>query len=829
MTRNHISTHLLRFADEDDFRSVLHILLTAGKNVNFNAKTKYGDYLITLLAYATCEQGSGVQLYALKCLKWVLDRDFTAVNKVAQDGGSVLHCSLAAASCLDDTHDEHSVCSNDDSDEDSEEDYDDDSEGDIGDSACADKEFIQEIVREATNNSSLDEYCKQYGSLTNGEITVTAIYLLLSNEADVNLPLGNVHGLCQFEDENDEIDLTYSREATIQQWTPLMFAAQWVLLACSRYSNNTSELCIPLLVMILLLNNGADPSYMMANEDDWNMMQVLSSANHILARINVSAKAIVEEINTMRTKLGLRLVKGGKMQTLQNDDRMLSFSKFLETILTATDASCSCMMSPVQEFASAILANDAVSAELTLNKESDCLNINEADLLRKWRTASFDEVLPTLETVWNNSGLSGKTIFDVACSCLARDSVKFMVGKSLLQEHEIRHGIICTFEDLGGRSDLDKKDYHATGRLIEHQMEIIKAILENEHNEKIPRQKILDRLLLESCTSKMWTLYSPYATSMLVQLGADPNVTSISDEVYDALTPLHLVAGNCRGQGGTEKIVCLLLDHDEKTGNDTARFQRANLFAVTSSSHQMPINIALEKRNWLVVGKLLEAMGEEHIKRIDWTLDEAILIAKSAIATVSAALFEQAIDLIIASSSGGGTLDCRSSEKSIGGLLLTSIDRRSGLGIDSSDRSSLTHFISVITTVQLHFNLKNLASWARDEISGHNCLHLILRNDRGIEFRRKVLESVCEIFSQDTNGCELLSQPCARAFGGFTPLHLACALGCEYSIKTLIRFGASATVLDGDEKLPKALIPEHVKISEEIWVLSSKESTLEVL
>ena len=160
-----LSKHLLHFAENDQFLQVLHLLLSpsSGPHVNFNARTKSGDYLVTLLAYATGELSGGgnvkQRLYALKCLKIVLDADFTAVNKVASDGGAALHCAMAAAACDDGNHDNHEDLGDGDSDSDSESsDEEDGDETDYSDSddegINIDRDYVSAISESAEKDDS---------------------------------------------------------------------------------------------------------------------------------------------------------------------------------------------------------------------------------------------------------------------------------------------------------------------------------------------------------------------------------------------------------------------------------------------------------------------------------------------------------------------------------------------------------------------------------------------------------------------------------------------------------------------------------------------------
>ena len=60
------------------------------------------------------------------------------------------------------------------------------------------------------------------------------------------------------------MELIFARESTIQQWTPLMFAAQWIVIACIKYGNDLDQLycrqrMLLLIVRRLLLESNRAP------------------------------------------------------------------------------------------------------------------------------------------------------------------------------------------------------------------------------------------------------------------------------------------------------------------------------------------------------------------------------------------------------------------------------------------------------------------------------------------------------------------------------------------------------------------------------------------
>ena len=90
------------------------------------------------------------------------------------------------------------------------------------------------------------------------------------------------------------------RESIVRQWTPLTFAAQWIVVACLKFlavldddSNNSvvplRRLAVSVGVLRLLIDYGANRSYTMAGRvsKDWNLFQILASTSHVLHRVTI--------------------------------------------------------------------------------------------------------------------------------------------------------------------------------------------------------------------------------------------------------------------------------------------------------------------------------------------------------------------------------------------------------------------------------------------------------------------------------------------------------------------------------------------------------------
>jgi hypothetical protein len=228
-------------------------------------------------------------------------------------------------------------------------------------------------------------------------------------------------------------------------------------------------------------------------------------------------------------------------------------------------------------------------------------------------------------------------------------------------------------------------------------------------------------------------------------------------------------------------------------------------------SREIPINIALQKKNFLVAERLLEEMGCNW-KELKWSTEDVILIGEVSIYCANVGLFKQAVNLLVSIFSNDDGADQSVLEQALGGFLVSVCDERSGFGKVRPTHALMENIKSVVCFLekkQRELGLVHMASWARDAISGYNIIHLILRGDRGKEFREEILPCVCKLITgPSTHGTTIISQQCAAKFGGYTPLHLAASLGCEESIKTLLKYNANARALDEQQKTPSDLIPE---------------------
>ena len=819
-----LSTHLLILADDDDFETSLYILLSKSSQLNLSRRTISGDYLVTLAAYAACETTLylGTRIKALKCLILVLERDFTAVNKIAADGGSALHCALSAAasSCLneydsndsnEDDHDEEEDESDDDSSVENEDEDDDDGR---------DKVFMNELISEAKSNVVTGKYYPELDSLSSTEIIALTIHVLIANDADLNLPLANVHNLTNGkpdeeggddddDDDDEELELAYSKESIIQQWTPLMFASQIVTLACKK--NEDTSIALSIFIFQLLLDTGADPSYMMGSttqEYNWNALEVLGSSCNILSEIEMNEQCI--ESLQILCNSSLRY-----LNMLQQQDRtILKLNLTIEkTVFDSLQSSITVHkydgLTPLQDFAIAIMTNNIERATLILELKCESQSIGKDCQLRKWRSVLFSRIFPILQSSWDIDYFSSKSLLSITSYCLSVDASNLLLGGDYVNssEKEMRENIQSVFLSCSN-SDLNQNQVLMLSSLLG--LERDSQSLTTNFLKK--RQRVLDRLLIESCSNAYWAQQANHSTLALLLLGADSMIRSIADEVSYSLTPLHLVAGNYRGHDGVYKAESLLGKFQEmkclKKYPDSILC--ADLYATASRpTNAIPLDIALEKKNHHVIMKLYEemSMGSSDANAIDrWNMEKASNLGYAAIACSSISLFQSAIHIMKDCVSGNHDANANSVLSShIGKLLSWAFDERSGLCQKQMSSEKLKEVLQIVTDVQVEMSDINIPVWAKNEVSGYTPLHSMLKPEVPVSIRISLLLPLCTFLSRNPRS---ISLPCSDKFGSYTPLHFACALGCEESVNTLLEFNADPTVECVGNRRPIDLLPD---------------------
>jgi len=274
----------------------------------------------------------------------------------------------------------------------------------------------------------------------------------------------------------------------------------------------------------------------------------------------------------------------------------------------------------------------------------------------------------------------------MASSCMALDSLRLLIGnnhESIFQE-EIRSAI----KSLLGYSNspfhihtTDTQDQYGTQKLI---LSLLLDITPESIDENaIPkpdnkRQTLLDTALLESC---MGVQISPSSTFLLLECGANPTILSIANTVQDSLTPIHLVAGNCRGKNGRMKLNSLMgqnPDRDVRVVENASVSSRVRemLFGAISNANQNVLHLSLEKRNFCVALRLWEMQlqydCEDGVKNrfsIGWDIKYATLLGEAAINSCSLELFQFAVGAIVTSSLMGMPTETSAIEKILAKLL----------------------------------------------------------------------------------------------------------------------------------------------------------------
>ena len=804
-----LSIHTLHLIEEDDFMTAFYVLSNHFDEINLNTKTSSGDFMTTLLSYAACEHGLELskRLFALRCLHFILDRNMFVVNQIA--GGGVLHCALAAASSswleLNNEYDGQQIKTNDGEDTI----YDDEDSGeeseysDSEDGSAIDQLLIQELQ---VNAHSLKNMTDLFSDMSSQEITVGTIHLLCNKKADISLPL--IHKQCGYDDSDDdgENEMIFSHQAVEENWTPLMFALEWCIHSCIKYTSektNENMLVLPTLVLMILMMEGADPTYLGSSINSWQAQHVLTSASYFLARRCIQLDQMMKDLTLLYertlTIYGTEVEQQTQLVFPSSDEIEWSYFNFLRTVSSSHCSNISnlVILTPVQNFISNVLSSNFFNAQNILKFQAETDGKSEQDLLRSYCNTSYGDVFPILQSLWPLSdNVQNKTLLEMTSYLLLVDEFDFLLTTYgyEISDDMIRLCVISVFQNILSRLD------HSSNieDLFRKQESLLQYLL--GQNSKIPlerRQRILDRLLVESCSGKMWAVYSPHSTGLLVKCGADPNIKSISQQINDELTPLHFVAGNCRDSDGIEKLSCLLNDVHIHHPH-----QKANLYATTRRSQKLAIELALEKQNFTVAGKILEELGDDFIQKHIQRLDHAVMIGRTAIHNASLPMLQDALVAIVNFCLHQDGTEDHELVKILGKFLILAFDERSGFS--KSSKNDLILLIDEIQQICVKHNIQRLSSWTQDDVSGHNPLHLLLRSERTLDLRTKLLKPLCDLLHDEANAS--INQNCARSFGGYTPLHLAYSLNCSKSVQILLQYGADEQATDAQGNIPSAMM-----------------------
>ena len=819
MAKKKLSNHLIHLTEKDDFKTSFYILSTYPEEVNIKIRTVDGDYLVHCFSYACCEAGleREKRAFALLCLDWILRRDFTAANIIASDGGSPLHCAISAASCTpsesggDDDDDDND---DDDLSEDSESDEEEEDEGDNR-AFHVDESFLAQLVSEANMKIIVGSLPSRICKFSSEDITITAIKLLLCHESDPNIPLANNGGM-QKDDEN-EPELAYSKESILQGFNPLMFCLQWIFGVCmSNHENQSAQhLALPLLVLKTLLDAGSDPTYISyVTHREWNVLEIVASSAHVLSRIDTDIdtisriKALDERSHSYLEKRsdfyhdGLhQIISLEKTHWANEGQSAYDFTVCL--IKERIDKTIK--LSKLQNFAVAISQNSVCNCKSIISELAVTDEKSKHDVVLEFRSKRCTDVFPPLQVLYGNNIRSDSwTLLDLACSNLFLEIMRYLCGEQelTLEKEELKYAIKSVFESsqssifhLGNDNEICQKQEECLSVLLGMESCDDRGECSEEN------QRLLDSLLLESCTGNSWAMHASNSTELLLRFNADPNSKSIARTIQDDLRSLHLVAGNCRGHDGVCRASSLLC-------------HGADIHAKTSSHAKTALVIALEKKNALVAKLLWEELvgsqksslvnshQQQTIKSVElgdlnWSIDHLSFLGEVSIECASLEMMHYTLDQIssMIASADSSVEETDKIQIVLGKLFLLIIDERSGFGKSHSSSKSCDDIVEIakhFERMQTEFNLTKVATWSRDEISGHTPAHLLLRSDRGLELRKRLLPLICIILTYQKRSSaptdSLLMIPCATKFGSYTAVDLARALNCEESVQILSNY-----------------------------------------
>jgi ankyrin repeat protein len=801
---------LVRLADNDEWDKCLFILLQRQRLsqqeeneqeplVWLRGKTKDGDCLVHLASYASCETAMPLdsRKMALECLELILEADPSAVHRIAGDGGMALHAAIAAASAStmqagdsdDDITDQDSGRESDDSEFDVDSEFCDEEESD-SDCEYDEKEYPS---RTAVAEDS------RYADFSTDQISTKAIDLLMKYGADPNLPMRNDIDSSEME----EMEFIYSRETILEQWTPFSLALIWVALASMKLQltslddlQSSTTMMLPLVTVKSMLLNGADPSCPMGANAPSNAIELITSCAHCL-NVRVCCDTLMAN--------GINVI---------SDEPSMSVAACLQHILLNYTTTLMPELTAEQAFCGALIANDVETASTILSHSQDrCV-------MEKWRSSRWSDLLPMPQATWcASSSRESWTLLSACVATRAIASLNFLlVGSSPLDEQYAIQAFEVAFSNEGMAravmSNLYQLDLDDGDGTRELQREICAALVNAVYPPSLTdaksmeaRQMFLDRLLLRASSAK-WGNY--HAITILLVLGADPDTTSVASLVQNNFRPLHFVAANRGGTGGVAMAEALI-------------HAGANV-DISDAQGQTPLKMALRHAN----SRLVECIWKSRRNLSTGPSgDDAFSFGKAAVACQSLPMLRQAVASLRDSADEVGT---KAAKESLGQLLLSCVDERSGF----SSRQDVDGSYPLVAAVAILLgrndssvtgssvsNTKGkelLPTFAADEISKYTVLHSILRTDRDKELRLATLGPFCELAAkndsrEDEVVVSLLNLSCDSKFGSYTALHLACALGCEESIQTLLSYGANITALDYQGCRPCELAPKLEDLS----------------
>lgn len=843
---------VLDYADNDRWESCLSILRrdvryqqefsmipnrndTSASNVNQNksikiwlhGSTSFGDHLVHLCAFAACETSLSLtkRRKACYCLKLLLQWEgLKASQRVASDGGTALHGALASASSslynLDDD-----ACSAEEEDE----------GGDDLDEI--DLDWISKCQCEEEVHFMDD--C----SLDNKNLTILTISMLLDAGADPNTKLMNILSNTEKDEEDDEVELSYAREAIIQQWNPLIMVLVWASLSFKKQiiSMETLDLEkeLPYKVLNILLNSGADPSY------------------EVGERVSPSSSIVEKEKFWHPIEFAAISLAGCLNQYQWNINFSPKINPIWDRVEELLIKSGSPALTDVQLFIIQILNNNVEEAKIQIREGNE-------DIFEKNKiffSLPVEDFFPFPEIIFPHAGHhQKKTLFELACHLGALRSVHFFMTITKIEaNHDIseslcRRAILSLYEfslkDQCSSSQLFDEgiqtrekicfeiiDVYCYNQLKLDGMELTIESYQTDINFKILRQRFLDKLLLYTCVTRKVSTENSFNDNkalftFLMRLGSDPNVKSIIDtQVQGKQTPLHIVAGNRNDSEGFDLMNLLL-----SSGSN---------INIVNENGSLPLEVGLIYRNYKIV-QMLWKHHQEKPHNQTLSLDTYLSLKSLYMLGISGIYChdEKILEFSVRAMRNKIMGYCDPDDDTLvsnylGELLLRSIDPRSGFTsiLDESNYMSTMRKVVLNDLLDMNFNNENkkknkehfaskqvLPSFVKSDVSQMTVFHFLLSQERFMAegLRKLLLHPLCDWakaigcnanlieadrcneYEMKTN--EILSSQCHQNFGGYTPLHLACVIECQESITTLLDYGADPKALDAEGYAPFDLI-----------------------
>jgi len=787
-----------------------------------HGSTSFGDYLVHLCAFAACEQSLSLikRRKACFCLKLILEWEGMKVSqRVANDGGTALHGALASvSSSVYDINEEEN--------------------NDIKDDANADLKFDEAFPEIHVHPRRQDEIrFVNDPSLNDENLTLVTISMLLDAGADPNTKLVNI--LSRIDDEeDDEMELTYAREAILQQWNPLIM----VLIGMSLTLKNqvipmeTFDIGKELHFKILttLLEAGADPTYEVGE-----ITTLSPNEDNLWYPIEFAAISLAGCLNK---------------DVMKRDRYECNIWGRVEMLLIEAGSP---PLSDVQSFIINIL-NDNVEGALKLTSKIK----EDKSFVGRYKdycTLSLCEFFPFPGMVFPENGTQyKKSLLELACQFGAFHSIHFLLdcsikkGKIEISESLCRSAILSLYEfqyndnnSLALRRENEMSIQEQTCvKIIEtccyKQMQsegkdIEFAVCKTNVDFMIFRQQFLDKLLLFICATRKTTTVryfdrKHFLSSFLLQLGSDPNVKSIVDaHVEGKQTPLHIVAGNRHDSEGIALMKLLL-----SSGSNVNSLNQNEL---------LPIEVGLKCKN----NRIVQLLWRHHKRETSiqslsletyFSLEFLYKFGVAGIDCYDVEMLTFSVETMYRRRKQSSVVTEELISNYLGEFLLRIIDPRSGFtSIDDESNYMIAMqtavFQVLLNSSSIHSNLESyfinsqwLPTFVKSEVSQMNVFHFLLSQERFMakELRKRLFRPLCEWAKaiewksekRDTNNnsqgiknvskSKFLSVPCHNNFGKYTPLHMACAIGCHESIDILVEFGADLKAIDLEGNTPYDLI-----------------------